>query len=66
MDVPMYPKMIDVVLFDTKYANREVGHARLRFENVPGVEKSLFGKDLMFGFDGKYLLCSWYPGVMLC
>jgi hypothetical protein len=52
VDVPMYPKMIDVVLWDTKYAGRNMGHVRLRFENVPGVEKTLFGKDLMFGFDG--------------
>lgn len=55
-DVPALPKMIDIMLFDCKYVEKELGHVRLRFAHVPGEEKSLHRKDLMFGFDGKILL----------
>lgn len=50
--IPDRPTNLDIMIVDTGLRGKEVGRVRWGFRNIPGVEKTLDGKSLMYGFDG--------------
>lgn len=54
---PEYPKFLDLEVHDYgSLKDKEIGRIRLKFTNIPGVERNLEGRSLMFAYDGKSTL----------
>lgn len=60
VDIPLpdRPTMVDLRLVDLSYRGREVGRVRMKFLDEPGIERTLDGKDLLYGFDGTFITSS--------